>query len=404
MWSSDRLRTLLDAAVEPDDPDDLVTRKRLLLAGGLTVPALLFGLGVVYLAYGATGAGLDYCCFAVWVWLTLALFTRHRRVELAVWLIAVPALVAHLVAILELGDLVHSGGLAVWGLAFPVATGLVFLAPRKVAVLFVLYGVNVAVSVALVPDDRSGLPIDVQRAILLANLLGLSVFTAAILALFVVQRNRAFALLEDEQRKTRELLLSILPRQIADELTTRPGIIAEQFDAASVLFCDVVGFTPLAESLSPANVVGVLDELFSSFDDLVDRHGVEKIKTIGDCYMVAAGVPQPRPDHAQALAALALDMLATVDGHEFRGRRLQVRIGINSGPVVAGVIGRRKFSYDLWGDVVNTASRMESHGAAGEVQVTAATHAFLGDDYRCEPRGVIDVKGKGRLAVWTLVT
>ena len=394
---------ILDAGAEPDDTDYLRTRKRLFMAGGLTVPAVLFGLGLVYVAYDEPVAGIDYSAFAVWMWIVMAWFIRRHRVEPAVWAVAVPALPSHLLATLTLGDLVHSGGLVLWGLAFPIATGLVFLGPRKVAILFAAYLVNVVVVVALVPADRSNLPSSVERAILLANVVSLSTFTAAVLALFVSQRNRAVALLEEEQRQTRRLLLNILPTDIADELSERPGIIAEQHDAVSVLFCDVVGFTPMAETLPPAEVVGVLDALFSHFDGLVEKYGVEKIKTIGDCYMVASGIPRPRTDHAAALASLALQMVAAVRDLEFHGRRLHVRIGINSGPVVAGVIGKRKFSYDLWGDVVNTASRMESHGRIGEIQITGATRDDLGDAFVCEPRGVVDIKGKGHLPVWMVV-
>jgi adenylate cyclase len=397
-----RLMRLLDVGVRPEDDDDLVTRKRLLTAGGVLVPAVLFTLGVVYLAYGETVAGLDYAIYAVWVWLNVALFARHKRMELGVWLVAVPALATHLIATLALGDLVHSGAVILWGLAFPGATGLIFLPVRKVAPFFVAYAINVVVAVLVVPADRSSLPSSVEDAILLANVYALSAFTIAVLALFVTQRDRAFRLLGEEQRKTRALLLNILPREIANELSERPGVIAEQFDSVSVLFCDVVGFTPMSESMTPTELVGILDDLFSCFDELVERYDVEKIKTIGDCYMVAAGIPRARDDHASALVSLALDMQAAVLERTFRGRRLEIRAGINSGSVVAGVIGRRKFSYDLWGDVVNTASRMESHGLAGEVQLTAATHALVQHEFECELRGVLAIKGKGELEVWIL--
>ena len=163
-------------------------------------------------------------------------------------------------------------------------------------------------------------------------------------------------------------------------------------------------FTPLAERLPPAEVVGVLDHLFSHFDVLADRHGLEKIKTIGDCYMVAAGVPSPRPDHAQALALMALDMQAAMRSEDEVGHLgLGLRVGINSGPVVAGVIGRKRFLYDLWGDAVNTASRMESHGTSGRIQITKATKELVEDEFVCEPRGTIPIKGKGEMEAWYLV-
>jgi adenylate cyclase len=172
----------------------------------------------------------------------------------------------------------------------------------------------------------------------------------------------------------------------------------------SVLFADVADFTPFAERMEPERLVGVLDEIFSAFDALTERHALEKIKTIGDAYMVAGGLPEPRVDHAEAIAALAIDMQAELARiGSALGLGLAIRIGIDSGPVVAGVIGRRKFIYDLWGDTVNTASRMESHGVAGRIQVTEATYRRLRDRYRFEDRGELEIKGKGRVRTYLLV-
>jgi adenylate cyclase len=166
----------------------------------------------------------------------------------------------------------------------------------------------------------------------------------------------------------------------------------------------VVDFTPLSEHLPPGEVVGMLDDLFSYFDTLVERYRLEKIKTIGDCYMVAAGIPSPRADHARALALVGLDMLDAVRSTDAVGYLgLELRVGINSGPVVAGVIGRKRFLYDLWGDAVNTASRMESHGTPGRIQITRATYELLKDEFECEPRGIVSVKGKGDMETWYLV-
>ena len=225
-----------------------------------------------------------------------------------------------------------------------------------------------------------------------------------LLAVFASQRREALAALRQEQEKAENLLLNILPRSIADRLKDETQPIADQFPSASILFADVVDFTPWSERLPPAEVVGYLDRLFSHFDELADRHGLEKIKTIGDCYMVAAGVPTPRPDHARALAFMALDMLEAMRSDDGVGHLgLELRVGINSGPVVAGVIGRKRFLYDLWGDAVNTASRMESHGAPGRIQITRATYQLLADEFECEPRGTINVKGKGEIDTWYLV-
>jgi guanylate cyclase len=152
--------------------------------------------------------------------------------------------------------------------------------------------------------------------------------------------------------------------------------------------------------MSPEDLVKLLNEVFSRFDQLVDKYGLEKIKTIGDCYMVAAGVPRARADHAQALTSMALEMCDHVNRHTFAGRRLTLRFGINSGPLVAGVIGQKKFIYDLWGEAVNMASRMQSHGKGGAVQISGATYALIKDEFDCEPRGTVDVKGKGETETW----
>ena len=178
-------------------------------------------------------------------------------------------------------------------------------------------------------------------------------------------------------------------------LRNEPQTIADHLEGASILFADVVDFTPMSASMTPIELVEVLNEVFSRFDLLVDKYGLEKIKTIGDRYMVTSGVPRPRHDHAQAL-----DMRDHVERSEYGGRKLAFRIGINSGPVVAGVIGRKKFIYDLWGDAVNTASRMESHGHSSIIQNTRATHELIRDVFTCEPQGTVNIKGKGEIRVW----
>jgi guanylate cyclase len=210
--------------------------------------------------------------------------------------------------------------------------------------------------------------------------------------------------LHEEHQRAESLLLSILPGPIAERLKTEPQTIADQFSSASVLFADVVNFTPRTEHLSPVDVVQILDRLFGHFDTLAERYGLEKIKTIGDAYMVAAGVPNPRPDHAGAIAGLALDMVAATEPEGAVGDlALDLRVGINSGPVMAGVIGRKRFLYDLWGDAVNTASRMESEGTPDRIQITRATYELIRDEFLCEPRGTVPVKGKGEMETWYLV-
>jgi guanylate cyclase len=169
------------------------------------------------------------------------------------------------------------------------------------------------------------------------------------------------------------------------------------------LFADIVGFTPMTADLVPSEVVDLLNSIFSYFDSLTDKYGVEKIKTIGDCYMVAAGVPTEQANHAQILTRLAVEMREYVTARVFRGKRLSLRIGINSGPVVAGVIGHKMFSYDMWGDAVNTASRMESHGQPNAIQVTSSTYELIKDNFICQSQGRINIKGKGEMEVWHVV-
>lgn len=207
--------------------------------------------------------------------------------------------------------------------------------------------------------------------------------------------------LDREKAESERLLLNILPEKIADRLKTDPGVIADRFESVSVLFSDIVGFTPLSEELAADEVVEWLNDVYSEVDRLVQEHGVEKIRTIGDGYMAAAGVPHVREDHASALTSLALDMqthFAAVP--PVHGHRVDFRIGISSGPVVGGVIGTHKFQYDIWGDTVNTAARMESHGVPGRIHVSEATHRLIRDDFDTEARGAIEVKGKGSMQTW----
>ena len=209
--------------------------------------------------------------------------------------------------------------------------------------------------------------------------------------------------LKVEREKADRLLCNILPHAIAQKLKESEGSLADRFDAATVLFADLVGFTAFAAGVSPFELVSILNQIFTTFDRLADRHGLEKIKTIGDAYMVAGGLPIPRDDHAEAVAEMALDMQQEIDC--FRtptGHRFQLRIGIHTGPVVAGVIGIRKFTYDLWGDTVNTASRMESHGVTGAIQVTQATYDRIKHRYMFEDRGTIAVRGKGHMSAYLL--
>jgi adenylate cyclase len=216
------------------------------------------------------------------------------------------------------------------------------------------------------------------------------------------QTERAEAIAEREHRRSEELLALILPGNVAARLKDK-GIVADRYADASILFADMAGFTARASDTDPEELVRFLNEVFSRFDGLVKRHGLEKIKTTGDAYMVVSGVPAPRPDHAEALADLALDLhQATAGLVDGRGRDVPLRMGIAAGPVVAGVIGTEKFFYDVWGDAVNTASRMESTGEPGRIQVAPEMYERLKDRFEFDARGVVEIRGKGLMRTWFL--
>jgi guanylate cyclase len=306
---------------------------------------------------------------------------------------------------LALGGIVNSSGLIAWCILAPMGI-LVTSSAREAARWFVGYTGLVILSLVMQPYLRpeNNLPDAMKLIFWGMNTIAPSAFLFLTLYYFVTQRDQAYRLLRGEQEKSENLLLNILPRDIAAILKNENRVIADHFDGASILFADVVNFTPMSATMTPVELVDLLNEVFSHFDALVEKYGLEKIKTIGDCYMVASGVPRPRHDHAQALTRMALEMQDFVRRREFHGRRLAFRIGINSGPVVAGVIGRKKFIYDLWGDAVNTASRMESHGQGGLIQITRETYELIKDDFDCEPRGTVHVKGKGEMDVWRVTS
>ena len=325
--------------------------------------------GSLYLALGSPVGWVPYLYFVVLVG-ALLLFAYNHNFRQLLLIGQIDIILAPTLSMIPLGGFLLAGGVGVWGILAPLGA-LVFATVRSAvrwyiafAAIFVTSGV---MGVYLGPIQPP-LPTWFTTTMLALNVTigGTVVFT--LLALFARQRSEALSELRTEQAKAENLLLNILPTSIAERLKaqTQAQRIADQFASASILFADVVDFTPFSEGLPPSDVVGVLDRLFSHFDTLAERHDLEKIKTIGDAYMVAAGIPKSRPDHAQALASMALDMLDVMKTDEdIAPLGLELRVGINSGPVVAGVIGRKRFLYDLWGDAVNTASRMESQGTPG---------------------------------------
>jgi class 3 adenylate cyclase len=254
----------------------------------------------------------------------------------------------------------------------------------------------------------SDLPADFESRLLNGAVSDLALLAAVLLLGEAVRGRRALdaehRLLLAERERSERLLLNVLPAPIAARLKQGEEVIADGFPEVTVLFADLVDFTRRSQATTPERVVQVLNDLFSALDELAERYRLEKIKTVGDAYMAVGGLPEPRPDHAEAVAEMALAVREEVGRHiDPGGQPLAVRIGIDTGPVVAGVIGRRKFSYDLWGDTVNVASRMESLGVTGCIQVTDRAYRRLRDRYRFERRGPVQVKGKGELVTWFLV-
>lgn len=395
---------LARVGADPSDDEDMRLRKALLLFISVLILPIAFIWGTLYLAFGAQAGFVAYLYAAIVV-AAILVYARTRNADLLMRVQLVAILFAPTLSMIPVGGIQASGGVGIWGVLAPLGA-LVFIDVRAgvrwfVAFLAIFLGSGIA---GLLLVSTSTLPAWFVNVMLAMNITvgGSIVFT--LLAVFAQQRQDALAALRSEQDRSESLLLNILPRSIAEKLKANPQTIADQITAASVLFADVVDFTPHSEHMTPAEVVGVLDDLFSHFDDLAERYGLEKIKTIGDAYMVAAGVPSARPDHARAMALMALDMLdAMRPGGAMGHVGMELRIGINSGPVVAGVIGRKRFLYDLWGDAVNTASRMESHGTPGRIQITEATYELLKDEFRCEPRGTVSIKGKGDMETWYLV-
>jgi guanylate cyclase len=388
---------------DPADDDEARLRKALLVLVCVLILPIAFLWGVIYLALGAQAGLIAWLYFLVSAG-AIVVFSRTRDVEWLLRVELVDILLAPTISMAFVGGFLASGAVGLWGILAPLGA-LVFNGARSGIRWFVAF-VTVFIVSGIVGELVTGstLPAWFSSTMIALNVTVAGAVVFGLLAQFVRQREQALAALQVEQDRAENLLLNILPRSIAERLKTDSTTIADQFAAASILFADIVDFTPLSDQLQPAEVVGLLDDLFTHFDSLAERYGVEKIKTIGDCYMVAAGVPTPRPDHARVMALMALDMREAMRSEHGVGHLdLELRIGINSGPVVAGVIGRKRFLYDLWGDAVNMASRMESSGTPGRIQVTRATCELLRDEFELEPRGTVPIKGKGDVETWYLV-
>jgi guanylate cyclase len=390
---------------DPGDSLDIRMQKRVLVAVSALVGGLALLWGALYLGYDEPRAAAIPWVYSAAVATSLTAYAITRRYRWFRFTQLFLILVLPFLLQLALGGFVNASAVIIWSLLAPL--GALAISGRRQAILwFVAYAGLVVAAQVIQPslDIDNNLPISLVAIFFVMNIVAASGVAFFALHYFVGQKDRAFEMLDVEREKSDRLLLNVLPKEIAQVLKENDETIATRFPAITVLFADVVGFTPLSQDLSPEELVNLLNDVFSFFDSLVDKYGLEKIRTIGDSYMVASGVPVPREDHAHALARMALEMTGYVSSTDTPlTTPLVFRLGISSGPAVAGVIGKAKFQYDVWGDTVNTASRMESHGVPGRIQLSPTTYELLKDDFVVEPRGLVEVKGKGPMETWFLV-
>jgi adenylate cyclase len=408
------LRALAEMGASPSDSEELRLHKAVLVLSSTLMATLTPIWVLTYASLGLWVSATIPFAYMLASFASICAFALTRRYVLfrrgQLWM----TLLLPFALQWSLGGFRASSGVSLWAFTAPLGA-LLFVGARPAVVWFIGFVALVALSGAIDTSLATGaprVPPGVEVAFFALNVIGVTTTVWVLLQYFVRARERAMAqlarrhqALKLEQAKSERLLLNVLPEPVAARLKADDGVIADACPEVTVLFADIVGFTPLSEHLAASDLVTVLDRVFARWDALALKHAVEKIKTIGDAYMVAAGIPLPRADHAEAIAALALEMgpeLARVA--EETGLALEVRISIDSGPGIAGVIGRAKFIYDLWGDTVNTASRMESHALPSTIQVTQRTYDRLRDRFELRPRGAIEVKGKGQLNTYLLIS
>jgi len=378
---------------DPRESSDIALQRQLLILLSIGTLPMTAMWSAIYFVAGAPLAAAVPATYTVAAPINTLIFSWTRNLRVYRFSQLLMTLILPWLVTISMDGFRESSAVIIWAALCPLISLLV--EDLRETVLWIVGFVLLLVATAIMQPYLTpvGLPDAFVTWFFVLNLGTVIGVVFVFMHYFVGQRNYF-------QERSETLLLNILPREIAEALKVNRSTIAAHYDAASVLFADVVEFTPMAATMSPLRLVNLLNDVFQCFDDLVEKYDLEKIKTIGDCYMVASGVPRERPDHAIVLVQLALDMQEAVASRSFGDRRLAFRIGINSGPVVAGVIGRKKFIYDLWGSTVNLASRMESHGERGIVQITRNTFELVGDRFDCQAKGVIAVKGAGPIEVW----
>src|SRR2546426_9566916 len=379
------------------DEDRLASGLFLLVTGSGAAAGALWALAYVLLGRPLSAAVPG--AFAVAATAVGIMLLRRRKLGRLRELMLLLILLLPAVLQASLGGYVKGSAVVMWSFFAPLSA-LVFFGPR--AGWAWLAGFVAVTGVSALLDGRLAqsvppLPETAQTALFAFNLSGMAGLVTLVLAYFRIQRDEA-------TERSERLLLNVLPPEIAERPKRQEYPIADRFDDVSVLFADMDGFTERSDGESPEVTVAVLNEFLSAFDDLAQQHGLRPIRITGDSYLVVGGLPVPRPDHAQAIADMALDMLDGVNElNERHGWAVRFRIGVNSGPAMAAVVGRHRFTYDVWSDTVNTASRMESSGVPGRIQVTEETYRRLSPTHRFECRGQIDIKGKGPMTTYFLI-
>jgi class 3 adenylate cyclase len=410
---SQRLRT---AGIEPDDSDDVRLKKSLLMfAMGLTTAAPVLWLALYWLMGLNLPASVPFAYQLVSLGtLILYLVTRNfdlfRVMQLGLYLFF------PFVLQWQIGDFITASGFVLWGLLAPVGAILVY-SPRESTPWFVAYLVLIAAAAGadhyLFAQGARPPPVPPKTIVVFfaLNFIAISSVVYFLLRYAADEREKsktrleeAHRLLQSEQERSERLLLNILPGPVAERLKMEDGTIADGFADVTVMFADIVNFTTLAEGMSPNQIFAMLNKVFSSFDAMAERHGLEKIKTIGDAYMVAGGLnDESSVNYSEALANMAIEMRDLLASDlSVNDHRLEIRMGIGTGPVVAGVVGKKKFIYDLWGDTVNIASRITSESVPGMIQVDVTTYRRLRNKFDFDPPKTIYLKGKGDTTVYTL--
>ena len=383
---------------EGDSEEILLIKRIWWVCLSFAVPAIAI-LGVIIWLRGQFQIALIMFIFSLFWLISMIIFRFLRRGITWFGLSSQLALIVFsFVTVYLMGGILSSGGMIFYGLVGPVYA-LVFPDKKRAILIFAIYLATV-VSLLVLDPIQALLPLTYKDNLLLfvLNFIVCSVFWYAAIFFFANQRTNALYNLRLEEAKSNNLLLNILPAPIVEILKVpATELIAEKLDNVSILFADLVGFTRQASKMPPEEIILFLNETFTYFDKLTEAYHMEKIKTIGDCYMAVAGAPIPDPHHAEAAANMALKIQEYA-----RANHLQFRIGIHSGSVVAGVIGVKKFSYDLWGDSVNMASRLESNAPAGEIFISESTYQLIKDKFNCHCEGEKDLKGIGRVKIWNL--